>query len=304
MFEIKAIEKVNEHLRTVFPTIGYRLFRQLGGAPILVADDAQQPLDGYELNLFAAKSDRARVLSQQGFLVDAVPAWVPSADICKVAELFWRSQKFASVINLPNGNGTHTDSAYRNSLAAYATWRVADQPIATRVAALAFALHGLRAACARAPTAERLSSFARVAWEWGARAESVAVLQRLLQGLQGCQIRLSEPFWPAHPRFDSLSPGSQPANWFVGAAAEQFEQTFSFSSIFAGASPVLPWLCTQPFASTEMERRLMLVAARAGQRPVVPGRLCQVKLDHLNADIWRAGKVPGTIAGPYQPASL
>src|SRR5262249_17925780 len=65
--------------------------------------------------------------------------------------------------------------------------------------------------------------------------------------------------------------------------------------IFGGVSPVLAWLCAQPFASTEMERRRVLVAARAGQRPAVPGRLCQVKPDHLNADLWRAGKVPGML---------
>ena len=39
MFEIKAGEKVNEHLRALFPAMGYRLFRQLGGAPLLVPDD-------------------------------------------------------------------------------------------------------------------------------------------------------------------------------------------------------------------------------------------------------------------------
>jgi FkbM family methyltransferase len=301
MFEIKT-DKVNEHLRALFPAIGYRLFRQLGGAPVLVADDAQQPLDEYELNMFAAKPDRVSALSQQGLLVDAVPAWVPSADSYKIVEPFWRSQKFASVINLPDRNGTHADSEYHNSLAGYATWRAADQPVATRVAALAFALHGLRAACARAPTAERLSSLARVAWEWGARAESVAVLQRLSQTLQGQQIQLGEPFWPAHPRFDSMKPGSEQYIWFASAVAEQYERSFSHSSIFSGASEVLAWLCAQPFASTEMERRRVLIAARAGQRPTVPRRLCEVKPDHLNADIWRAGGVPGTIVGPLQPS--
>jgi hypothetical protein len=298
MFEIKAGDKVNEHLRALFPTIGYRLFRQLGGAPILVPDDAQQPVDGYELNMFAAKPDLVSALSHQGLLVDAVPAWMPSADNCKIAESFWRSRKFAPQINLSVGYGTHVDSDYCNSLAAYATWRAADRPVAARCAALAFALGGLRAACARVPTAGRLSTLARVAWEWGARG----VLQRLIQILKSGQIQFDEPFWPAHERFDSMEPGNQPANWFAGAAAEQFEQTFSFSSIFGGVSPVLAWLGAQPFASTEMERRRVLVAARAGQRPAVPGRLCQVKLDHLNADLWRAGKVPGTIVGPYPPA--
>jgi FkbM family methyltransferase len=297
MFEIKAGDKVNENLRALFPAIGYRLFRQLGGAPILVPDDAHQPLDGYELNLYAAKLDRVSALSRQGFLVDKLPAWVPSANDCKIADAFWRNQKFAPLISLSGENSTDGDTDYRNSLAAYATWRATDQPVATRCAALAFALRALRAACARLPTAGRLSTLARVAWEWGARAESVAVLQRLLQTVQSGQIQLGEPFWPANPRFDSIAPGSQPANWFVGAAAEQFEQTFSYSSVFAGASPFLGWLCAQPFARTEMERRRVLIAARAGQRPIVPGRLCQGKPDHLNAKIWRAGKVPGTILG-------
>src|SRR3984893_15903051 len=139
MFEIKAGDKVNEHLRTVFPRIGYRLFRQLGGAPILVADNAHQPLDGYELNLFAAKPDRVSALSQQGFLVDAIPAWVPSEDDCKNAVSFWRSRKFAPLLDMSSGNGALADPGYRDSLAAYATWRIADQPIATRCGALAFA---------------------------------------------------------------------------------------------------------------------------------------------------------------------
>lgn len=303
MFEIKAGDKVNEHLRALFPAIGYRLFRQLGGAPILVPDDAQQPLDGYELNLFAAKPDRVTGLSQQGFLVDAVPAWAPNVDNRKIADSFWRNQNFAPLINLPDRNGVLADSHYGNSLAAYATWRTADQPVATRCAALAFALNGLRDACARAPTAGRLSSLARVAWEWGARGESVAVLQRLFKTVESGQIQLGEPFLPAHPRFDSIDPGIQPANWFVGAAAEQFERTFSFSSIFAGTSPFLAWLCAQPFSSTEMERRRVLVAARTtSQRPIVPERLCQEKPDHLNAKIWRTGDVPGTIIGPFPAA--
>jgi FkbM family methyltransferase len=295
MFEIKAGDKVNEQLRALFPARGYRLFRQLGGAPILVPDDAEQPLDEFELNLFAAKPDRVDALSQQGFLVDAIPAWAPSADDCKNADLFWRSQKFAPRIDISGGNN---DSGYRDGLAAYATWRAADQPLATRCAALAVALRGLRTACARAPTAGRLSTLARVAWEWGARGESVAVLLRLLKTLRGGELQLGEPFWPAHARFDDMALGSQPADWFTGAAVEQFEQTLSFSSIFSGVSPVLAWLCSQPFAPAEMERRRVLLAARAGQRPKVPLRLCTAALDHLNASVWRAGLVPGTIAGP------
>lgn len=298
MFEVKAGDKVNEQLRARFLGIGYRLFRQLGGAPILVPDDARQPLDGYELNLFAAKPDRVSALAQQGFLVDAIPAWAPSEADCKRADSFWRSQTFAPLIDMSSGDGALPDSNYRDSLAAYATWRATDQPVATRCAALAHALHGLRAVCARAPTAGRLSTLARVASEWGARGESVAALQRFFQTLQSDQIQIGEPFWPASARFDSIAPGGQPAIWFAGAAAEQLERTVGFSSIFVGASPVSAWLCSQPFATAEMERRRVLLAARAGQRPTVPLRLRTAALDHLNADVWRAGQVPGTIAEP------
>lgn len=297
MFEIKAGHQINEQLRALFPAIGYRLFRQLGDAPILVPDDPRQPLDGFELNLFAAKPDRARALSQEGFLVDAIPAWEPNSDDREKSDAFWRGQKFTPLINISGGNGAAADSDYGDALAAYATWRMIDQPVATRCAALAYALRALREACERSPAAGRLSTLARVAFEGGSRGESVATLQRLLKTLQGGQLSLGEPFWPASKRFDGIALGGQPGNWFVSAAAEQYETTFSYSSIFAGASPVLAWLCDHSFASSEMERRRVLLAARAGQRPKVPERLSLAAVDHLNADVWRAGMVPGTVIG-------
>jgi FkbM family methyltransferase len=295
MFEIKAGNKVNEQLRAIFPAIGYRLFRQLAGAPVLVPDDSLQSLDQYELNLFAAKPDRVRALSQQGLLVDAIPAWTPCDTDRQNAISLWRHQGFASLVIMPGDAGAAVDPDYHDSLAAYAAWRALDQPITTRCAALAFAVQGLRSICARACTAERASTFARVAWEWGARGESVATLRHLLGMLQGEKLQFKEPFWPASPRFDSIAPGNQPDNWFAASAAEQFERTFSFSSLFSGASPIFPWLCGQPFAGTEMERRRTLLAVRAGQWPIVPERLLRLAPDHLNADVWRAGLVPGTI---------
>lgn len=92
-----------------------------------------------------------------------------------------------------------------------------------------------------------------------------------------------------------IAPGSKPADWFAGAAAEQFERTRGFSTAFESPSAVLAWLCKRPFTVAEMERRRVLFAARSGQRPEVPMRLCEAAADHLNADVWRAGRVPGTL---------
>jgi FkbM family methyltransferase len=296
MFEIQT-DTVNDKLLPIFPAIGYRLFRLLAGAPILVPQDAAQPLYVYELNLFAAKSDRVSALSQQGLLVDAIPAWVPGEDDRENAISFWQGQKFASSPAILAVNRVPADIGYQNSLAAYAAWRAVGQPTKTRCAALAFAFNSLLALCATECTAERLSTLARVAWEWGARDEGVKALLRLLEMLKTSGIHFREPFWPASPRFDDILPGARPVEWFAAAAAEQWEQTCSFSSRFNGGTPALPWLCAEPFASTEMERRRTLLAADAGQRPRVPDRLCTAAQDHLNAEVWRGGMVPGTVVG-------
>nr|UXE45103.1 hypothetical protein Hi04_10k_c4321_00002 [uncultured bacterium] len=297
MFEIKAGRNVNERLRVLFPALGYRLFRQLVGQPILVPDNADQPLDGYELNLFAAKPDRMVALARQGYLVDSIPPWKASADDYKSARSFWQSQPFASWFGVAYESSSAVDPDYHDCLAAYAVWRAAAPPVATRVAALSFAMQGSRIAAARAPTVERLSTLARIAWEWGARSECVAVLRRLLETLNAAKtFQISEPFWPAHPRFDSMTKSvGEAGHLFVGASAEQFEQSGGYSSLFTGASPVLAWLCQLSFSAAEMERRRVLLAARSGQQPEVPLRLCTVTLDHLNADLWRSGQVPGTV---------
>jgi FkbM family methyltransferase len=294
MFEIKAGTQTNERLRALFPAIGFRLFRQLAGAPILVPDFPQQPLDGYELNLFAAKQDRVHLLSKQGVLVETFPAWVPTEEDCIYGDLFWKDQVFGSIIGSRDGNRTPADPNYRKALAAFATWRASARPTAVRCAALAFALRNLRAICKHNPTPARLSTWARVAWESGARAESVTVLQRILQGKALGQPKLDEPFWPAAPRFDTIAPSTEPTSWFAGALAEQYERTFAFSSAFSGASPHLNWLCAQTFASAEMERRRALSTARTGLRPAIPTRLHVTAADHLNAEIWRTGRLPSS----------
>jgi hypothetical protein len=158
-------------------------------------------------------------------------------------------------------------------------------------------LRSLREVCARTPTVEHLSTFARVASEWGARGESVAALQQLFKILQNSPLQIREPFWPAGARFDAIAPGEPLDDWFVGSAAEQFERTSNFSPVSSssGPSPLITWLCSLPFPRTEMERRRILIAARAGQRPRVPARLCTAASDHQNAEVWRTGQVPGTI---------
>jgi FkbM family methyltransferase len=300
MFEVKVGNTVNETLRGLFPTLGYRLFRQLGGAPVLVPDDERQPLDAYELNMFAAKPDRIASLAQQELLIEKEPTLHLEDRERRALLPSWRGLPFTQGYGDARDQIVPADAEYGDGLAAYAVWSDAKKSLSERYGALNFAVLKLRSAVARAQTVERLSTFVRATWDAGLRTESVQAVQRLMTVIsdRGGQLALSEPLWPASARFDRLSPGKQLGIWFIAAAAEQWERSQFWSTWFGGATSTLDWLSAQTFSSTEMERRRILVAAKAGKRPAVPPRLCAEAPDHLNAHVWRNGLVPGTAVGP------
>ena len=298
MFEIKAGDIANETLRAAFPAMGYRLFRLLVGAPILVPFDPELPIEPYELNLFACKPDRMASLRDAGFLVDEIAPWEPSAEAIADGLGLLRQQAFAPMFGDRLADAGGIDGDYAQALAAYAAWRRSDLPAQTRCAALFSAYRILAALCNRAPTTARYSTFARLAWEGGWRSESVTALAQMAAYIQRIRFEPTELCWPANPRFDGIAVGADPALWFATAVLEQLERVRGHSTCFVGLSPWLSWLCDQPTACQEMHRRRTLLAARAGMNPVVPSCLRTEAPGHLNAELWRSGLVPGTAAAP------
>ena len=295
MFEVKAGHKVNENLRSAFIAKGFGLYRLLAGAPVLVPVGAQELLDSYELNLFAAKTDRASALADEGLLVEAIPEWMPDDDTRAKALGFFQAQPFAAIFAQLPGGIIAAEPAYRDALAGYAMWRSADLSLPNRCAALRFACDTLTTLCEKEASLSRLSTLARITWEMGRRTISVNALKIMAEVLKRGTGRILEPFWPANPRFDNIAPGANVVEWFVVAALEQFEQTASFSSIFGSSGVDLDWLGKQPHVCAEIERRRILRLARTGQKMELPPRLLQPAPDHLNADIWRDGLITNTI---------
>jgi FkbM family methyltransferase len=295
MFEVKAAEKHNESLPAAFIAMGFGLYRLLAGAPVLVPVGAHERLDGYELNLFAAKPDRAAALAAQGLLVEAIPEWMPDDDIRAKALEFFQAQPFAPVFTQLPGGAAAAEPIYRDALTGYAMWRSADLALPERCAALRFACDTLTVLCEKQASLPRLSTLARITWEIGRRTVSVNALKVMADVLKRGTGRIMEPFWPANPRFDSIVPGANVVEWFVVAALEQFEQTAFHSSRFGSPGVDLDWLSRQPQVSAEIERRRILLRARAGQQMEVPPRLLTPAADHLNADSWRNGLVPNTV---------
>jgi len=294
MFEVKAGNVINENLLSIFPAMGYALFRSLPGMPVLLPVDPDGAFVDMELNLFAAKPDRARDLAHAGLLVEALPEWEPDAEARAGFLALWGAQPYAAVFRPLLQDMAALDPDYKDGLAAYATWRAVEKPLPERCAALVYAFRVLRASCQAAASSSRLSTFARIAWEAGERPACVDALRTLVGELQRGSIQILEPFWPACPRFDSIAADGRAGEWFLTSVVEQFERASGFSSLFSGGSAGLEWLCQQPLASTEMERRRVLLAAGAGHGAEVPPRLCAEMPDHLNAEIWATGQVPGT----------
>jgi FkbM family methyltransferase len=297
LFEIKAGQAVNEKLREAFRSRGYGVYRLIPGAPVLLADDPTVPVDGYELNLFAAKPDRAAALARDGLLVSEVPDWAPNEADRDEALALLRAQPFAADFASLLAPGLHLDAEYLEGLAGYAAWR-SRRPLPERCGALAFALRALMAVRARAASPPRLSSLARIAWEAGARVVCVNALRHFLDIAGRGDDRMNEPFWPAAPRFDAIAPRGKTTEWFAVSALEQFERVAAFSSYFADTELNLDWLSRQPLAAREIERRHVLRRARADAKVEVPARLCATAADHVNADVWRAGLVPNTFVRP------
>ncbi len=290
MFEVKSGHSAVAEGSVEFRAQGYGVFRLVPGGPLLVPSAPDVPIDSYELNLFAAKPDRAAALMSDQWLIETVPSWAPN-DAARTAGLdLLRAQAFGPA--LAPLCQRQIDRSYRDSLAAYAAWRSEHVSLPLRYAALTFAYRELRKLCRSVPAAGRLSTLARVAWELGERGACVEALKTLFQlGLGGME-SLNEPCWPANPRFDAVDPGPDVGGWSSVAAIEQAERTFYFSSYFADKDLSLDSLCRQPFASLEMERRRVLKARRAGKSVTVPARLREASDGHINADLWRDAVVP------------
>ena len=268
---------------------------------MLVPVESDDRCDPYELNLFAAKPDRIAALAAEGWLADQTLDWMPDSAARAGALTLLAAQPFGP--SLQTLRAPAIGSPYREALAGYAAWRTHELPPSLRYAALRFSFWALRDLCQIEPQLARLSSFARVAWELGERQLAIGVFKQVLEmGRQA--MRLTEPFWPASPRFDAIAPGRDVGTWFVVAAVEQLERISAHSSFFLPEGLNLDWLIRQPFVSTEMERRHMLKQLRTGERVPVRERLCKPAEDHINFELWRSGAVPNSVAADPAGSTL
>lgn len=263
VYEVKAGQDLHLDLVSAFAGLGYRSYRLVPGPGLLVPFTPGETPDGYLLNLFCCKPDRAARLAAAGVLVDT-----PAATPVPAPRHHWReslaTQPFATAF-AETWSRPGADSAVAEALALHAVSRDPALPAAERCAALAASLRLWQELCARDPRNLRLLSLARVAREAGARSVAVRALSQLAGMIvQQQRAEAGEPFLPASARFAAIAPGAASGNWILGSVLEELERLSAFSSFYTGAAARqrLEAIARLGFGSEEMQRRLALLRQR------------------------------------------
>jgi len=284
MFMARQDAGLNTALLAAWSAQGYGLYRLIGPDTLLVPFGPDEPVDNFEINLFACKPDRAAALEAAGLLATGVE---PPQDVVAGSGLsLWRKQTFAPAFDHAGGTA---DLRLVRALDLYAAWRDAARPPAQRYAALTEAASLLETVVAAKPTTGHSTLLARLSVEAGKRDRALDLIEPMIANERG---KLPEsPFWPVAARFDALRPGPEPGIWFAASLIEAFEQLRANSGCFAPPLPLerLTWLSQSPFASAEMERRRLLLANRLGEKGIVPAAVVTREApDNLNFELWGA----------------
>lgn len=296
MIEISAVGSVDFAGLELLAKMGYATYRLLPGPLVLVPFEGAEPVDEFQLNLFACKKNRARQLANQGFLIDAMPAsgsgclpdaWPRYAATAPYAREF--SAKWPRKAGFFSDGGARE---YFEGLAAFALSRDIEQSPAQRCRWLTRAMECVEHSLELRNSAPRRLSHARLAWELGRREAAVASLFRVAKSLEEESAQaLAEPFLAPNARYESLPCGERPVAWLRCAVLEQLEKLRFFSSTFSrdqSSELVLESIIDLPFHSPEMDRRWQLVRMAAGKQaaPEPRPQLCVRSDENLNPEYW------------------
>lgn len=269
MCEIKAGDKVDLTPIARMEELGYSAYRLVPGLDALVTFHRGEFIDGYQLNLFCCKEDRARTLANAGHLVMQPPTQLPDLDRdawISLLEKFpfgrqhlaiWREKTITHMV--PGWD------SYRHALNAYACSRSSEHALPVRYACLRFAYDRLSGLLERNANHPRLLSYVRVAADLGLRQYAVSALRRLVEMMRdGSPIFAGEPFLPVSPDLERMDTGTNLAGWIGASVLERLVCLGSFSSYFVPdeTANLVPTINALGFPTEAMERRLSLVQRR------------------------------------------
>jgi hypothetical protein len=284
LFEIRHGAAPRFELFELLGSLGLEPYRLVPGLDLLVPFARDEPLDDYQLNLFACAPGRAQMLHQDGLLALAGPP----CDVQPVLE----DEAAEYLQSLPGARGpTVANDPYGRALIHYALLQTADLPPAAQVAHLTSALNLAGQAFRERGSVPRLMTYARLAADGGRRRLAVDLLSALTNALEpDADVLLDEPCLPPHARYAALAPGNDVTGWTRCAAVETLERLRAFSSLYCGPNglPPLEFLRDKPYYCAELERRRQLLRMRSRAQPAPESHplLAMGTPDNLNPWFW------------------
>ena len=269
MCEIKAGDKVDLVPIARMEELGYSAYRLVPGLDALVPFHRGEFIDGYQLNLFCCKEDRARMLSGAGRLVMQPLTQLPDLDrdawIGLLEKFPFGRQHLAIWQEKTTTHMVPGWDTYRHALNAYASSRSSEYALPVRYACLRFAYDRLAGLLERNANHPRLLSYVRVAADLGLRQYAVSALRRLVEMMRdGSPVFAGEPFLPVSPDLECMDTGMNFADWIGASVLERLVSLGSFSSYFVPdeTATFVPTIKALGFPTAAMERRLSLVQRR------------------------------------------
>ncbi|MCC6209177.1 MAG: FkbM family methyltransferase [Gammaproteobacteria bacterium] len=200
MCEIKAGAHIDLVPVNFLIAHGYQAYRVIPGLQALAPQDINAPMDGFQLNTFCCKPDRAAGLLSRNRLVMQPGSSVPVPATALWADLM-RGYRFgaAHVEEWQRRTTTRPEDGwqeYEIALNLYAIARAPERDITVRYDALNASYRKLEALLNQHATLPRLLSFARVALDFGARVNAVQALAFFLKSAETHvgQLITGEPF--------------------------------------------------------------------------------------------------------------
>ncbi len=238
MFELKDGADLHLELVERFQALGYGCYRLVPGLNALMPFDPADGVDGYLLNLFAAKPDRAAALEADGWLVPTAspappePAGLEAYHWCRALTQRLYGQALASTWEQQQGSETRR---LAEPLALWAYSQDPDQPVTRRLGALQRSYRLLSEQAHGNQRLSGLASLVRVAAELGERTEAVRSLGQLIPALQADKaLDLQDPLLPPLRRYDELDPGGRLADWLLSGFLEADEILGAYSAFYLG----------------------------------------------------------------------
>lgn len=288
-YEVNDAATLHLELVQTFARLGYDSYRLVPGLDLLIPFDGESEPDGYLLNLFCCKKDRAEKLAASGYLFNP-RSGLPDSN-GKNSEGGAASARAGQAYTWPHTlaklpYGTHLASVWaktmtngsapelEQALTHFAISRDVTLTPRERFIALEASLGLLKELTNKQASHLRLATLARVAREFGERGLAVNALQFLLNDSMSHPdtAYLNEPFLAPAARFDTLAPGNEINDWLLTAVLEAFEQLGSFSSFHSKttAQGRLETILARGFGSADMQRRLDLLLERLRLFPPKP----------------------------------